>query len=81
LGVSHLAIVAGLQWDVIEKQRVPLSSLLIGGGVATAVGSYFFNQWYAKRADKLVADFVDDMVGEGDGGGDLAICTAKVAHW
>lgn len=49
-------------WDVIEKQRVPLSSLLIGGGVATAVGSYFFNQWYAKRADKLVADFVDDMM-------------------
>ncbi|GAB5033722.1 Hypothetical protein NocV09_01500370 [Nannochloropsis oceanica] len=52
-------------WDVIEKERVPLSSIVIGVGSAAAVGGYFFKRRWALRNEQLVNDFVDDMMGAG----------------
>ncbi|KAM3567599.1 hypothetical protein VYU27_010260, partial [Nannochloropsis oceanica] len=53
------------KWDVIEKERVPLSSIVIGVGSAAAVGGYFFKRRWALRNEQLVNDFVDDMMGAG----------------
>ena len=50
------------QWDIIEKERVPLSSIAIGAAGVTAVSGYFFQRWWTKRNEKLIVDFVDDMV-------------------
>ncbi|TFJ84544.1 hypothetical protein NSK_004010 [Nannochloropsis salina CCMP1776] len=48
-------------WDVIEKQRVPLSSVAIGVGGVAAVGGYFLKRHWAQRNERLITDFVDDM--------------------
>jgi hypothetical protein len=50
-----------LQWDV-ERTRIPVSSVLVGGGVIAAVSTYFGQKWWTKRHAGLITDFVDDMV-------------------
>lgn len=47
---------------MIEKERVPLSSIAAGAGGAAAVGGYFFRRYWTKRNEKLATEFVDDMV-------------------
>jgi hypothetical protein len=50
-----------VQWDV-ERTRIPVSSVLVGGGVIAAVSTYFGQKWWTKRHAGLITDFVDDMV-------------------
>lgn len=82
-----------IQWDLIEKERVPLSSIAAGAGGAAVVGGYLFQRYWTMRNEKLASEFVDDMVGflceredvcgcmVGDAGiGVLCVCTG-VVRW
>lgn len=51
-----------LQWDLVEKQPVPVSAVLGGSAILISAVGVFGKKWWTKRHSKLITQFVDDMV-------------------